>query len=224
MCVRLQSLSSKVPIIGASVSVDFTNGVSDAVKELSTTSKPRIALSTTFEQGGGQNGVNALAWALAHGHIADIDVQTNIASGEAGWEALEDFVDKASQTEDGQKKGTILLCTSFQYFWRDLRWLISVCICAANILPPPHLLSLPIVKLLTDPSYVAYQSHIASLSLFSHVYLKFVPPSWGEPTPEATSKELSKEAKEWKRRIKMYRAFSTFLGYYPFTLTLFSLE
>jgi hypothetical protein len=98
-----------------------------------------------------------------------------------------------------------------KFFHPSLRWLIRVNICAANVLPPPHSLSLPIVKLLTDPSYLTYQSHIASLSLYSHIYLKFVPSSWGEPTPEATSKDLSKEAKEWKRRIKMYRAFLSFI-------------
>jgi hypothetical protein len=44
-----------------------------------------------------------------------------------------------------------------------------------NILPPPHDLEFPIVKLLTHPIYHSYQSHIATLSLFSQVYLSYVP-------------------------------------------------
>lgn len=73
----------------------------------------------------------------------------------------------------------------------------------ANILPPPQATDLTIVKLLSHPTYRAYQSHISSLSLFANVYVKFTPPAWGEPTPKDKD---SKEAKEWKRKIKMYRA------------------
>lgn len=78
--------------------------------------------------------------------------------------------------------------------------------CLANILPPPQSLDLTIVKLLTHSTYTSYQSYIASLSLNSNVFLKFLPPAWGEPTPEASLNDLSKEAREWKRRVKMYRA------------------
>lgn len=80
---------------------------------------------------------------------------------------------------------------------------------SANILPPPHDLLLPIVKLLTHPTYQSYQSHIATLSFFPRVYLSYVPPTWNAPTPPTPvpSQEApiaSKEQKEWKRRIKMY--------------------
>ena len=96
---------------------------------------------------------------------------------------------------------------------------------AANILPPPDDLTLPIVKLLTDPMYRSYQSHTASLSLFANLFVNFLPPAWGAPTPptppppppsseeakeedaEKSARLESKEAAEWKRRIKMYRTY-----------------
>ena len=76
----------------------------------------------------------------------------------------------------------------------------------ANVLPPPHDLDLPIVKLLTHPFYYSYQSHVATLSFFPRVYLSYVPPAWNAPTPPAppVGQDASKEKKEWKRRIKMY--------------------
>jgi hypothetical protein len=85
----------------------------------------------------------------------------------------------------------------------------------ANILPPPHDLDLPIVKLLTHPFYHSYQSHIATLSFFPRVYLSYAPPVWNAPTPPIPKDAAvtSKEKKEWKRRIKMYREL---LGTSPF--------
>jgi hypothetical protein len=79
----------------------------------------------------------------------------------------------------------------------------------ANVLPPPHDLELPIVKLLSHPTYQSYQSYIATLSLFPRVYLSYAPPTWNAPTPptpllEQNATTSSKEKKEWKRRIKMY--------------------
>lgn len=65
------------------------------------------------------------------------------------------------------------------------------------------------MKLLSHPSYQSYQSYIATLSLFPRVYLSYVPPTWNAPTPPTPLSEqnatTSKEKKEWKRRIKMYR-------------------
>ena len=91
----------------------------------------------------------------------------------------------------------------------------------ANILPPPDDLTLPIVKLLTHPSYRTYQDQTASLSLCANLYVNFLPPAWGAPTPptppppatpatpngenaEAEPRTDFKEKNEWKRRIKMY--------------------
>jgi len=71
-------------------------------------------------------------------------------------------------------------------------------------------LSLPLVKLLTHPTYRAYQAHVASLSLIPNTYVKFLPPNWRESTPPTPAPiggikpEDSSEKKEWKRRIKMY--------------------
>lgn len=80
----------------------------------------------------------------------------------------------------------------------------------ANVLPPVDDMSLPLVKLLTHPTYRAYQDHAASLSLIPNTYIKFLPPNWHEPTPPTPAPvggvkpEDSSEKKEWKRRIKMY--------------------
>ena len=72
----------------------------------------------------------------------------------------------------------------------------------ANILPPPRSLEIKTVKLLTDPVYLSYQSHTATLSLMTSVYVKYAPPAWG-PVPRPNSDEEN-DSTEWKRRIKMY--------------------
>src|SRR5258708_17352038 len=72
----------------------------------------------------------------------------------------------------------------------------------ANILPPPLSLDIKTVKLLTDPVYLSYQSHSATLSLMTSVYIKYAPPAWG-PVPTQNNDEASDHT-EWKRRIKMY--------------------
>lgn len=77
------------------------------------------------------------------------------------------------------------------------------------------------MKLLTHQLYHSYQAHIASLSLFSNLFVSFLPPAWGAPTPptpapsgvdseesrEKAARLESQEAREWKRRIKMYSAY-----------------
>src|SRR5438105_4343503 len=91
----------------------------------------------------------------------------------------------------------------------------------ANVLPPPHDLELPIVKLLSHPTYQLYQSYVATLSLFPRVYLSYVPPTWNAPTPptpllDRDTATSSKEKKEWKRRIKMYCKFALPVRLSPF--------
>jgi hypothetical protein len=82
----------------------------------------------------------------------------------------------------------------------------------ANLLPPPHDYNLSIVKLMNHPTYHAYQAQTAALSLFPSVYVKYLPPTWGVATPSTpqpgatTENSGAKEQREWKRRIKMYRA------------------
>lgn len=84
---------------------------------------------------------------------------------------------------------------------------------SANLLPPPQLLDIPIVRLMTHPSYLDFQSQIATLSLISQLHIKFLPPDWDAPTPQTPFPGSPNEAadtqqlKEWKRRIKMYRKY-----------------
>lgn len=65
---------------------------------------------------------------------------------------------------------------------------------------------------MNNPSYRAYQEQTATLSLFPFVYVKYIPPVWGVATPSAPEPGATiensgaKEQREWKRRIKMYRA------------------
>ena len=71
---------------------------------------------------------------------------------------------------------------------------------------------------MNHPTYRAFQSQIAALSLFPDVYIKFLPPSWNAPTPftpVGVSPEAAdtKQKREWKRRIKMYRKPQHLDGY-----------
>jgi len=137
--------------------------------------------------------------ALSAGHCVDLDVPWNASQAESDseWDSLEEILGKAVEAlpKDTKAKPIVI----------------------GNLLPPPHSLTVPIVKLLRHPTYQAYQAHISSLSFIPNTYLKFLPPSWKEPTPPSpgpgatfatTSAEqgeknnLNKE--EWKRRVKMY--------------------
>jgi len=126
-----------------------------------------------------------LRWALEHGRPVDIDIQAPISD-----EVLEAFEDIISKATAGMSKIPPILLS--------------------NILPPPHDLELPIVKLMNHPTYLAFQSQVAALSLFPEVYIKFLPPSWDAPIPPTPSEETgviitdTQQKKEWKRRIKMY--------------------
>ena len=70
---------------------------------------------------------------------------------------------------------------------------------------------------MNHPTYLAFQSQVAALSLIPQVCVKFLPPSWDAPTPQTPFPGSPIEAadtqqiKEWKRRIKMYREFLSFL-------------
>ncbi|TFY60398.1 hypothetical protein EVG20_g7437 [Dentipellis fragilis] len=170
-----------VPILSAQVPFNLED------PELPTlpTAKFPVGLATTFTKPS-EAAVKGLTAALKAGHIVDIDVQVDVADGDKAWEDLEEFLTKA--TADTAGAGTIVL---------------------SNILPPPHDLELPIVKLLSHPTYMSYQAHVASLSLFPNLFLKFLPPTWNAPTPPTPppgqeTAAISKEKKEWKRRIKMY--------------------
>ncbi|KAJ7446161.1 hypothetical protein B0H11DRAFT_2085314 [Mycena galericulata] len=145
-----------------------------------------ISLATSFSQSNPES-IASLRWALSQGRPVDIDVRA--ALSDSAFEGFEDLLAKAVA---------------------DLPSVPPIII--SSLLPPPHDLSLSIVKLMKHPTYRAFQSQIAALSLFPELYVKFLPPSWDEPTPatptdptHVTSDDTSsKQVKEWKRRVKMY--------------------
>ncbi|KZP18695.1 hypothetical protein FIBSPDRAFT_791574 [Athelia psychrophila] len=161
-----------------------------------TGSKVPISLSTTFVKNGTES-VAALAWALQNSRSVDIDIRSDLATNDPLWDGFEDMLTAATKPEEGKKLGSIIL---------------------SNILPPPHDLTLPIVRLMKHPTYQTYQSHTAALSLFPNCYVKFLPPAWDAPTPSTPAAGASFESSqstvsvqneleqkdEWKRRIKMY--------------------
>lgn len=174
-----QASEAGVTVLAASIPLDLESGTIPSIPS----TKFRVAFTVSFTGTTSDAAVATLQAALKAGHIIDIDVQD---SGEAGWEKLEDLLTKA--TAEVPNTGCIIL---------------------SNFLPPPHDIVLPIVKLLTHPTYQSYQSQIATLSLFPRVYLSYVPPTWNAPTPPTPvpgqeAPISSKEQKEWKRRIKMY--------------------
>lgn len=146
----------------------------------------------------------ALTWALSNGHVLDIDVQ--FTTDDKSYDSLEESLSNASK--DANPESAIVICSCIVWIPPYFQLLIFFAI--ANVLPPVDDLSLPLVKLLTHPTYRAYQSHTASLSLIPNTYIKFLPPNWREPTPPTPAPtggvrpEDSSEKKEWKRRIKMY--------------------
>ncbi|KAJ6625534.1 hypothetical protein B0H10DRAFT_2001783 [Mycena sp. CBHHK59/15] len=131
--------------------------------------------------------VASLKWALSQGRPVDIDVR--VALSDTAFDGFEDLLAKA--TADLPSVPPIII---------------------SSILPPPHDLTLSIVKLMKHPSYRAFQSQTAALSLVPEIYIKFLPPSWDAPTPATPSDPTnapsddanSKQLKEWKRRVKMY--------------------
>ncbi|KAG6903022.1 hypothetical protein C0995_007455 [Termitomyces sp. Mi166 len=177
---QLSSTELPTPVI--SLSVPFKLEDKDQTFP-SYLSKVPTSLSTVFNQSTPE-GIASLRWALERGRPVDIDIQAAIS--DAVLESFEDIISKATAGID--KVPPIVL---------------------SNILPPPHDLELPIVKLVNHPTYLAFQSQVAALSLFPEVYVKFLPPSWDAPTPPTPSLEVaeitdSQQKKEWKRRIKMY--------------------
>jgi len=159
-------------------------------------SKIPIALSISFSST--PSLAEDIRLALSTGHVVDLDVPWNAIQAESDreWDSLEETLGNAVEglAADGKVKPIVL----------------------GNLLPPPHSLTVPIIQLLRHPTYEAYQRHISSLSLLPNTYLKFLPPSWREPTPpspgpgatfsgtsgESVQNNLKKE--EWKRRVKMY--------------------
>ncbi|KAJ7072235.1 hypothetical protein C8F01DRAFT_1103069 [Mycena amicta] len=142
-----------------------------------------VSLSTTFSKTSPE-AIASLNWALLQGKPVDIDVLG--ALPEASFEGFEELLSKAAA---------------------DVPSVPPIVI--SSFLPPPHDLSLSIVKLMKHTSYREFQSQTAALSLYSNLYIKFLPPIWDAPTPATpldptAPSDNSKEQIEWKRRIKMY--------------------
>jgi hypothetical protein len=137
-----------------------------------------ISLRTVYTENTPQC-IETLRWALQQGCPVDIDIQANMGNGDAAWEALEDFMTKS--TADIENPSPITLSTLSRFLYRiDV---LTVSGPLGNLLPPPNALAFPIYQLMNHPTYRAYQNQIAALSLFSNVYIKFIPPAWGAPTP-----------------------------------------
>ncbi|KAJ6587025.1 hypothetical protein DFH09DRAFT_242963 [Mycena vulgaris] len=181
----LQANDPGVPILSLMVPFDLQTAQHELPRYVSGLSIP-IALSTSFSKSTPE-AVASLKWALSQGRPVDIDVLA--ALSDSAFEGFEDLLSKAIA---------------------DLPSVPPIII--SSILPPPHDLSLSIVKLMKHPTYRAFQSQTAALSLFPELYIKFLPPSWDAPTPATPSDPTnaasddanSKQLKEWKRRVKMY--------------------
>ena len=107
---RLKQKASNLDIIAASVSVDFSNY---DIASLTPTSGIHLATVFTSAETKVTEGI---AEAIKKGFVVDVDVESiNVSSGEAGWEALEDFIDKASPES---RKGSLVLC-KFLRCWRS---------------------------------------------------------------------------------------------------------
>lgn len=148
--------------------------------------------------------MEALTWALSNGHTVDVDVQ--FTADDKNYDSLEESLSTASKGANPESAIVICSCCINLLL---IVWLL-IFFPVANVLPPVDDLSLPLVKLLTHPTYRAYQAYAASLSLIPNTFVKFLPPNWHEPTPPTPAPvggikpEDSSEKKEWKRRIKMY--------------------
>jgi len=155
-----------------------------AIETLLSTSTVATSLSTIFKKSSPE-AIEGLTWALKRGRTVDIDIQATLSDS-----LLEGFEDLIAKATAGLE--------------------VVPPIVLSNILPPPLNLDLPIVKLMNHPTYLAFQSQVAALSLIPQVCVKFLPPDWDAPTPQTPFPGSPVEAadtqqiNEWKRRIKMY--------------------
>ncbi|KDQ21889.1 hypothetical protein BOTBODRAFT_50426 [Botryobasidium botryosum FD-172 SS1] len=187
------------PVLAVSIPFPLAKGPPAAVPQFLTAAPYQIVLSTPVHRAS-ESLIQGVQWALDAGRIVELDLRGDVVHSEEGWEALEEVIDKALGGYVPKSK-----------------------IVLKNILPPPQSLSIPTLRLLQDPTYRAYEARTASISLFSNVYVQFLPPRWNAPTPQTprpATMEIpadpdddgergpgqmdSEEKKEWKKRIKMY--------------------
>ncbi|TFK44800.1 hypothetical protein BDQ12DRAFT_717949 [Crucibulum laeve] len=183
---EVESSADRNQIVSLVLPFDIDNPDTSLEAVLSNSSVP-ISLSTVFTKSTPE-AVAGLRWALERNRPVDIDIQATLS--DSVLEGFEDMLTKA--TADLENTPPIIL---------------------SNILPPPHDLDLPIVKLMNHPTYLAFQAQTAALSLFANVYIKYLPPVWNATTPHtplpgtassAPAESDLKQQREWKRRIKMY--------------------
>jgi hypothetical protein len=181
-----------VKILSAQIPFRLEDG---ALPSLPTSTAFPISLTTSYSASTSQDpsAVAGLEAAIKSNLVVDIDIQGDYDTLETTWSGLADLLTKATASAS-----------------------IDRAVILNNLLPPPHDLSLPIVKLLTHPTYQAYQANIATFSLFQNTYVKFLPPDWSSKVGASTDEgELlspgNTNDKEWKRRIKMYRAYYSLL-------------
>jgi hypothetical protein len=91
----------------------------------------------------------------------DIDVQVDLT--DALFEQLEDLLTKTTESPANIPPIVIseLYLPNSDYTGRSSG--------PGNLLPPPHDLEVPIVKLMNSPAYRAFQARTAALSLFPSV-------------------------------------------------------
>ncbi|KAJ8481525.1 hypothetical protein ONZ51_g5942 [Trametes cubensis] len=224
--VQASASTSSTPVLAIAVPFVLEDGVPSSPPSYLTnasSSKPSIVLSTTFKQSS-PAAIEALAWALTQGYTVNIDVQCDLAH-EANWDALEDLLTKATQSPESAKGKIILshLRPLYMLLRRPLKHeaLISFpCSRPCSEPPPaarqpraadreaPHARALPelpvahrLTLALREPLHQLPPARVGR----AHPADAPPPPSdANEEEKEKAARLESKEAKEWKRRIKMY--------------------
>ncbi|KAL0563875.1 hypothetical protein V5O48_018185 [Marasmius crinis-equi] len=201
---RLAADKAQTSVLSAVVPFRLDAAPDESVSAVLAGSTIPISLATTFDANTTSQHASTLKWALQQGRPVDIDIQVDLS--DEVFETLEDLLSKA--TTDLTKVPPIILCAPIGFIYTFLARILTVCV--ANLLPPPHQLELPIVKLMNHPVYRRFQAQVAALSLIPQLYIKYLPPYWEAP-PAIPSDETptlegsdSRQQKEWKRRIKMY--------------------
>lgn len=154
--LRLKDKAASAPIITVTVAVALQNGISQPPSFLSNAPFPIHISAAVSKPLVSPSFVEGVRCVLDAGTPLELDVTGNAVDDTQGYDYLVELITNAQ--EASQKKTTPIII--------------------ANILPPLSTIDLPIVKLLSHPEYLAYQSHVGSLSLVPHTHLKFIPPAW----------------------------------------------
>lgn len=145
-----------MPIKAVSIPVALSSGAPSAPSFLKSPPFPISIFSPITRASATPSFTEGLKWALDAGLPVELDVEGSPEDEAEGYEYLAELISSAQ--EASQKKSTPVILT--------------------NVLPPQSSVDLPIVKLLSHPGYIAYQSHVGSLSLVPNTFLKFTPPNW----------------------------------------------